>query len=106
MDIGLIRIAALCFLSALPSFADAASPADRFTPGTPYYFDSFDPGRHPWVPGQDLNIEEVFKNYQYYEIVFDRDGKGITVNRHVRGSKADSEKYLLSPDGSLRKEGR
>jgi len=86
-----------------PDAASAASLADKFTPGTPYYFDHFDPGQKPWEPGQYLNIEEVFKNYQYFEIVFDQDGNGITVYRFLRGSKEGSEKYLLLPDKSLQK---
>jgi hypothetical protein len=98
------RIFAALSLIALPHAASAASLADKFTPGTPYYFNDFDPGRQPWEPGQHLNIEEVFKNYQYYEIVFDQDGKGITVNRFLRGSTESSEKYLVLPDRSLRKE--
>jgi len=83
--------------------ASAASLADKFIPGTPYYFTDFDPGQRPWEPGQNLNIEEVFKNYQYFEIVFDQDGKGLTVYRYLRGSKEGSEKYLVLPDKSLQK---
>jgi hypothetical protein len=86
---------------ALSHTSSAASIADRFTPEASYYFDHFDPGQKPWEPGQYLNIEEVFKNYQYFEIVFDRDGKGITVYRYVRGSKEGSENYLVLPDQSL-----
>lgn len=97
------HILAALFLFMLPCAASAAPLADRFTPGTPYYFNEFDPGKQPWEPGQHLNIEEVFKNYQYYEIVFDQDGKGITVSRYLRGSKEGSERYLVSPAGSLRK---
>jgi hypothetical protein len=97
------RILAALFLLALPHSASAASLANTFTPGTPYYFNDFDPIQQPWEPGQHLNIEEVFKNYQYFEIVFDQDGKGITVNRYLRGSKESSEKYLVLPDKSLRK---
>lgn len=95
-------VAALC-LFVLPSAAGAASIADKFTPGEPYYFNEFDSGRQPWEPGQFLNFEEVFKNHQYYEIVFDRNGKEISVNRYIRGSKADNEKYLILPDGALQK---
>ncbi len=87
----------------LAQAAGAGMLADRYTPGASYYFDHFDPGQKPWEPGQNLNIEEVFKNYQYYEIVFDRDGKGITVYRYLRGSKEVSEQYQLLPDDSLRK---
>jgi hypothetical protein len=97
------HILAAILLLVFPNAASAASLADKFTPGTPYYFDHFDPGQKPWEPGQYLNIEELFKNYQYFEIVFDQDGKGITVYRYLRGSKEDNEKYLVLPDKSLQK---
>ncbi|OGS98887.1 MAG: hypothetical protein A3F73_12800 [Gallionellales bacterium RIFCSPLOWO2_12_FULL_59_22] len=97
------RYIALFSLLMLPFSIVAAPPAGRLAPGTPYYFDSFDAGQRPWEPGQGLNIEEVFKNYEYYEIVLDRDGNGLTVNHYVSGSKAGSEKYRVLPDGSLQK---
>jgi hypothetical protein len=97
------HVVAALFLIAIPHATGAASLTDKFTPGTPYYFSDFDPGQRPWEPGQYLNIEEVYKNYQYYEIVFDQDGTGITVNRFLRGSKESSERYLVLPDGSLQK---
>lgn len=96
-------VLAAFFLLALTHAASAASLKDKFAPGTSYYFDDFDPGQQPWEPGQHLNIEEVFKNHQYYEIVFDQDGKVITVTRYIRGDKEGSEKYLVLPDRSLRK---
>jgi hypothetical protein len=97
------QILATFFLLVLANAAGAVTLADRFSPGATYYFDHFDPGQKPWIPGQYLNIEEVFKNYQYFEIVFDQDGKGITVNRFVRGNKEGTEQYLLLPDQSLQK---
>lgn len=90
-------------LIALPCSASSASFTEKYTPGTAYYFSDFDPGNQPWEPGQHLNIEEVFKNHQYYEIVFDQDGNGITVIRYLRGNKESSENYLVLPDRSLRK---
>ncbi len=89
---------------ALLASSHAASSADRFERETPYYYDHFDPGKVPWEPGQALNIEEVFKDYQYYEIVLDRDGKTITVNQYIRGAKSSSDKYLVMPDGALQKQ--
>jgi len=91
------------FLLTLPTVTSADSFADKFAPGTPYYFNDFNPEQQPWEPGQHLNIEEVFKNYQYYKIVFDQDGMGITVNQYIRGSKNESIKYLVLPDNSLQK---
>ena len=97
------HLLAALLLFALPCTDSAASLADKFSPGTPYYFNEFDPGQQPWEPGQYLNLEHVYKNYQYYEIVFDQDGNGITVNRFLHGNKESSEKYLVLPDKSLRK---
>ena len=99
----MVRYIALFCLLILPFSAGAASLADKLAPGTQYYFDSFDPGQRPRAPGQHLNIQEVFKNYQYYEIVLDEDGKEITVIQYIQGNKAGSEKYLVLPDGSLQK---
>ncbi|HUW26809.1 MAG TPA: hypothetical protein VMW07_09845 [Gallionella sp.] len=95
--------AAAFYLFTLMPVAGAASLTDKLTPGMPHYFDSFNAGQQPWEPGQPLNIEEVFKNYQYYEIVLDRDGKGIMVNQYIRGNKTGSEKHMILPDGSLQK---
>lgn len=90
-------ICAAIFLM-LPMQANADT---RFQPGATYYFDAFDPTQKPWNPGFDLNYEEVFKNYEYYEIVFSSSGKEFTVNRYLRNSKKDSEQYHLNPDGSI-----
>ena len=97
------QILAAILLLAFPHATIAASLVEKYLPWTPYYFSDFDPVQRPWQPGQNLNIEEVFKNYQYFEIVFDQDGKEITVNHYLRGSKQSSEKYLVLPDNSLQK---
>ena len=81
--------------------ASAASLEEKFQPGVPYYFENFDPAMKPWDPGQDLNIEEVFKNYVYYEIIFDRSGREITVNRYLQNRKERSDRFLVRPDRTL-----
>ncbi len=98
-----VHVIAVFCLFVLSSATSAASLADKLVPETPYYFDSFDPAQQPWESGRNLNIEEVFKNYRYYEIVLDQNGSEITVSLYIRGDKAGSEKYLVLPDGSLRK---
>jgi len=77
------------------------SSAEKFQPGMPYYFENFDPAMKPWDPGQDLNFEEVFKNYIYFEIIFDPSGQKITVNRYLQNRKERSDMFLLRPDRSL-----
>ena len=101
---GIRTVATLCLL-VLPFAVTAASPADKFTPGTPYYFENFYPAQQPWEPGEGLNIEEVFKNYQYYEVIFDKDSKSINVNHYSQNRKAESVKYRIMQNGTLQKVG-
>ncbi len=101
--LSLNRFIVACCLFMLPVAGGAASLAEKLTPGATYYFDSFNPGQQPWQPSQHLNIEEVFKNYQYYEIVLDQDGQGMTVSHYIQGVKKESGKFRILPDGSLQK---
>lgn len=72
-----------------------------FEPDTSYYFEHFDPAQKPWDPGHGLNIEEVFKNYRYYEIRFDKNRPEIAVTHHIRNSGSTRERYRVKPDGAL-----
>jgi len=94
---------ALALFFILPLCAQAASLAARFMPGVPYYFEDFEPQQKPWAPPRNLNFEEVFKNYQYYEIVVETDGSQMTVQHFIQGRKINSEMYEILPDGALRK---
>ncbi|MBZ0094904.1 MAG: hypothetical protein K8H75_05905 [Sulfuricella sp.] len=97
-----LRIAAAVIAILFGAGASAASLAEKFQSGVPYYFENFDPAMKPWEPGQDLNIEEVFKNYIYYEIIFDPSGREITVNRYLQNRKEKSDRFLVRPDRSLK----
>jgi hypothetical protein len=96
-----VRIAAAVIAILFSFGASAASLAEKFQAGVPYYFENFDPAMKPWDPGQDLNIEEVFKNYVYYEIIFDRSGREITVNRYLQNRKERSDRFLVRPDRTI-----
>lgn len=92
------------FAAALLGLASLASAGDSpFAPDTPYYFEHFDPEQKPWQPGQDLNIEEVFKNYQYYEIRWSQGRQEIRVTRYIRNRHESSERYRIQADGTLEK---
>ena len=88
-------------LAAILLLAAHASADGPLEPGISHYFDSFDPAQRPWNPGQPLNYEEVFKNYQYFEIVVAPSGRELTVNRYIRNVKESSARYALKADGSL-----
>lgn len=101
---GFARSSACFIVAAILLTATGQAHADgRLKPGVPYYFDTFEPAQKPWNPGHDLNYEEVFKNYLFFEIILAPSGKEITVNRFIRNNKVDSEQYLINPDGSLSK---
>lgn len=93
-----VRAIALVLVALISAAAIAGT---TLQPGETYYFDNFDPALKPWNPGAGLNIEEVYKNYRYYEVVVDKAGRGITVNCYIQGTKDRSDKYLVRPDGSL-----
>lgn len=98
----------LCLLALTVSgravAVETGAHSTPLAPGARYYFDNFDPVPKPWRPGTPLNIEEVFKNYQYVEIVPDEDGKVITVNRYIQGNRMATSRYRFTPDGGLEKE--
>lgn len=88
------------FLAAL-LWTGSGLAGGGFEPGVPHYFDTFDPAAKPWNPGQELNIEDVFKNYRYYEVFFDGSGREITVHTYIQNRKTESAGYRILPDGSL-----
>lgn len=96
-----LRMTAAVIAVLFVAGASAASLTEKFQPGVSYYFENFDPAMKPWDPGQDLNIEEVFKNYIYYEIIFDPAGREITVNRYLQNRKERSDRFLVRPDQSI-----
>jgi hypothetical protein len=98
-----LRILLAAILPWLAGYVTAGADELPFAPDTPYYFEHFDPQQKPWQPGHGLNIEEVFKNYQFYEIRFSKNSREIQVNRYVRGRNEGSERYRIKPEGTLEK---
>lgn len=93
----------LCAVILLGLAGLAGAGGLPLAPDTSYYFEHFDPEQKPWQPGQDLNIEEVFKNYQYYEIRMMQNTREIQVTRYIRNRRESSERYRIKPDGALEK---
>ncbi len=88
----LLLILAVCFATSVS--------AQSFEPDTPYLFESFDPQQKPWNPGRDMNIEEVFKNFEYFEVIFGRDGV-LKVSTIRQGKRSEVRLYRRLPDGGL-----
>jgi mono/diheme cytochrome c family protein len=95
-------IAAWLILAGL--FCSTAASAD--TGGSavesPRYYSEFDPDRKPWKPAQELNLEEVFKNYQYYAIEYGAGRRWLTVTHYINGAVAGVTAWRVDEDGSLK----
>jgi len=68
---------------------------------SPQYYEDFNPALVPWVAPQEKNIEEVFKRYEYYAIVYSDNGTRLTVSRYARGSLAEVTHWQRQADGAL-----
>ncbi len=86
-------------LAARPAWA-VLDPA--LQPGTRYYYEVFTPEQKPWQPGRDMNIEEVFKHYEYVEIVYAPGMQTMTVTVIRQGRRREPRRFSIEPDGSLK----
>ena len=68
---------------------------------TLHYYTEFNPGLNPWQEPEEKNYEEVFKNYEFFTIVYTNAGRDLEVSRYVKGSVADVSHWQLQPDGAL-----
>jgi mono/diheme cytochrome c family protein len=58
------------------------------------------------VPGEERNIEEVFKNYRYYAIVYSQDGSRLSVTEYVQGKAKNIIDYQRDAHGRLLPQGQ
>lgn len=74
--------------------ADTAPDLPKLSPIC--YFHQFDIRQFPWKMGDCLNYEEVFKNFQYDEVRYDREGRSLTVLRFENGKKKSIAHHKLN----------
>lgn len=94
---------AAIFLSQFFLVALNASAAGLCRPNSPYYFSEFNPSS--WKVEDEVNYEEVYKNFEYFEVIFNKNCDDITVKRYKKGQFVSSEKYKVDSDGSIQKTG-
>jgi len=87
-----------CSFCSTAASGDSGGSADE----SPRYYSAFDPDRKPWKPDPELNLEEVFKNYQYYAIEYGAGRRRLTVTHYVNGAVADVTAWRVDEDGSLK----
>jgi mono/diheme cytochrome c family protein/WD40 repeat protein len=88
------------YLAVIIAFVITATPfpacADRS-----HYYTEFNSGLNPWQAPEEKNFEEVFKNYEYFAIVYSNGGADLEVSRYVKGAVAEVSRWQLQPNGSL-----
>ncbi len=99
------------FIFLLTVFSLAAvttsSPAEpeRIRPGISYYSDDYTVKDGIARLGEERNIEEVYKNYEYYEAVYDELKRIVLFRAYKRGEVDWTERYFYDGDGRpLKKE--
>lgn len=90
---------AAIFLSQLFLVTVNAPAAEKCRHATPYYFSEFNPAS--WKVEDELNYEEVYKNFEYFEVTFNKSCDEITVKRYRKGAVETLKKYRLALDGTL-----
>ncbi len=76
---------------------------ERIKPGLSYYSEDYRTAGNVSDIAEEKNYEEVFKNYEYYEAVYD-DKKRVKIFRaYKRGEVILTERYFYRPDGRLSK---
>lgn len=85
--------------------AKAQARPEHVRAGVSYYADSFvRKGGIADLEGEK-NLEEVYQFYEYYEAIYDAQGKVTTFIAYLRGEEAWREVYRYGPGGrALRKE--
>ena len=91
------------FLSQFFLITVNAPAAGKCRQNSPYYFSEFNPAS--WKVENELNYEEVYKNFEYFEVIFNKSCEEITVKRYKKGAFDSSEKYRINADASLQKIG-
>lgn len=64
------------------------------------YLNSFHPQNFPWPASDCLNIEEVFKNYQFDEATWDEKNKVLNV-KHFKQGTVESSVFFIYKEGKL-----
>ncbi len=65
------------------------------------YLTDFKPANFPWPPSDCLNVEEVFKNYKYYETELNWPQRKLTVKMIVSGQLQQTDQYKVTKENTL-----
>jgi len=89
------------FLLSAGFYSGVNAEPEHIKPNQPYYADEFTMDGEIARLGEERNYEEVFKNYEYYEAIYDELKRPVIFRAYRRGEEAWSERYFYDPQGKL-----
>ncbi len=102
--LSLAHIPLLLFL-ILSAGGNVFSEPENIKPGIPYYADSYRYEGDIAELGEEKNYEEVFKNYEYYESIYNERKRPAVFRAYKRGKVVWQERYYYDREGEpLKKE--
>ncbi len=72
---------------------------ENIKPGSSYFSDDYSVKGKISQLGEEKNFEEIFKNYEYYEAIYDERGRISIFKIYKRGEVILTEEYSYNPDG-------
>ena len=96
----LVRATTLVALTLLSVQAEARP--EKVRPGMSYYSDEYlEQGLVRDIVAE-MNYEEVYQFYTYYEVIYDDAGRPVVFIEYKRGDELRRDEYTYGPDGKLR----
>ncbi len=95
-------LAAISLLLLMTGFSgETLSRPENIKPGLSYFADEFTVNESVAELGEEKNYEEVFKNYEYYEMIYDEQKRPAVFRAYKRGEVVSTEYYFYGNDGKL-----
>lgn len=92
---------AFFLLLAFSGFSEARP--ERIKPGISYFSEDYTTKKNVSDISVEKNYEEVFKNYEYYEAVYDELKRVKIFKAYKRGELVSKEEYFYTSNGRLAK---
>jgi len=90
----------LLVLASPAAFSSGKFQPYEIKPGVSYYSDEFTMQNGVAELGEEKNFEEVYQFYNYYEAVFDPEGRIVTFKAYKQGALEFSETYFYDDTGN------
>ncbi len=95
--------ALLAALAVVAGSGDIQARPENIKPDISYYADECEESGGVFDLVGEKNLEEVYQNYSYCEVIYDRQGRVKTYRQYRRGKVILTEHYIHDKSGRLTK---